>query len=184
MAVSQQPPLPTVPSELLSVALIDLAMAEGNEKYVVDMGAWHEPRSDGKCRVCMAGAVMAHSLKCEPDQYYTPYAGTQLAANKALFALDAARCGDWLKFLSQLVTAEPVAHDDLRCRLASGYNDTEMAIMAGALHDNRMAAACVTRAVLANNLRELGPVPGYEPGESEWRKYMRSAVRILKKGGY
>lgn len=68
-------PLPTVPSELLRVALVDLELAEKDPRYIIDMYDWHTPMlSSGggghytaPCSVCLAGAVMAFGLGTDPE---------------------------------------------------------------------------------------------------------------------
>ena len=47
-------------SDLMEVAIKDLRLVERQKKtYRIWMGDWHEPKSDGKCAVCLAGSVMA-----------------------------------------------------------------------------------------------------------------------------
>ena len=53
--------LPDKPSELIRLALADLALCAADPNYRIDMGEWHKPE-DGVCQVCLAGAVMAKSL--------------------------------------------------------------------------------------------------------------------------
>ena len=64
------------PSELLEVALHDMKLISKDPRYIFDMTEWHDNR--GKCRVCMAGSIMAARLMpdcCEmelsPDSFET-----------------------------------------------------------------------------------------------------------------
>lgn len=59
--------LSSKPSALIRTALDGLAVIERDEKYQIEMGCWHQP-DDGKCMVCLAGAVMANKVK---DPYVT-----------------------------------------------------------------------------------------------------------------
>ena len=62
--------LPTTPSELIRAALADLHACEHDDRYVVDMGWWHEPVYNydyETCAVCLAGAVMAQTLGLPDD---------------------------------------------------------------------------------------------------------------------
>ena len=59
----KHPEPPSKPSELIRLALRDLRSVERSKKYSVNMHAWHQPLSDQVCEVCLAGAVMARSLK-------------------------------------------------------------------------------------------------------------------------
>ena len=53
--------LPDKPSELIRLALADLALCAADPNYAIDMGQWHMPEY-GVCRVCLAGAVIAKTL--------------------------------------------------------------------------------------------------------------------------
>lgn len=58
--------LPNKPSELITVALDDLVLAEQHPKYLIGMDIWHDPQDDTPdpvCKVCLAGAAMAFTLK-------------------------------------------------------------------------------------------------------------------------
>jgi hypothetical protein len=59
--------LPKKPSKLLALALGDLEKCEQDDRYVIDMQTWHITHGDG-CHVCLAGAVLAQSLGCKPDE--------------------------------------------------------------------------------------------------------------------
>lgn len=54
--------LPSKPSELLTLALADLAKVERSKRYEVDMTDWHVPINKNLCKVCLAGSVLAKSL--------------------------------------------------------------------------------------------------------------------------
>ena len=84
--------LPDKPSELINVALADLAKVEQSKKYEVDMDTWHDP-SAGICYVCLAGAVMAKSLQASPDKSLLPSMHNGGLSGK-LSALDEFRTGD------------------------------------------------------------------------------------------
>lgn len=81
--------LPKVPSELITLALNDLELVEKDERYEVNMEVYHYP-SDGKCLVCLAGAVMAKSLEVPPETNYLSYSEPNY---KQLNALDYFRAG-------------------------------------------------------------------------------------------
>lgn len=71
--------LSKIPSEAIEQAIHDLEEVESDERYLVDMGEWHSPRdSDGKCHVCMAGAVMAKRYNLPITAYATPGYGIVL----------------------------------------------------------------------------------------------------------
>lgn len=63
--------LPDKPSELIRLALADLALCAADPNYRIDMGQWHMPE-DGVCQVCLAGAVMAKTLNASRADYLCP----------------------------------------------------------------------------------------------------------------
>jgi hypothetical protein len=85
--------LPEQMSELLQLALDDLAKAERSKRYTVSMGSWHvyDPGTD-TCFVCLAGAVMARTLK-EPRKRYCTSEDFEGATGYCLHALDYLRMG-------------------------------------------------------------------------------------------
>lgn len=56
-----KPTLPDKMSDLILLALDDLAKVEKDKRYHVDMWTFHEKNGD-KCDVCFAGSVMAMTL--------------------------------------------------------------------------------------------------------------------------
>lgn len=72
--------LPDKPSELIDLALRDLADVESDPNYCVEMEVqWHASlywyqSGRPKCAVCLAGAVMARSLHAPPNEIVTPAA--------------------------------------------------------------------------------------------------------------
>ena len=91
--------LPDKPSELIELALKDLASVERSKAYKVDMGTWHSPaKYDGPCSVCLAGAVMARTLRMPRDEEHSPWLhGTRKMGSETvrkLIALDYFRSGD------------------------------------------------------------------------------------------
>jgi hypothetical protein len=65
--------LPNKPSGLIRLALEDLKKCLANPDYEIDMDVWHSPTDEGTCHVCLAGAVMAQTLRLEPDGDLSPY---------------------------------------------------------------------------------------------------------------
>lgn len=67
--------LPSTLHELLRVALDDMRKCMNSGDYVLDMDVWHsvEMDTDGRCHVCMAGAVMAQTLKTPLRDTVVPY---------------------------------------------------------------------------------------------------------------
>jgi len=97
--------LPNKLSELIRVSLDDEAAAFKSAQYSIEMDDWHCPGKDYRkdppyrrdsssevCEVCLAGAVMAFSLKCDPQLDIHPDAFSNKTEQK-LYALDAVRDG-------------------------------------------------------------------------------------------
>ncbi len=93
--------LPLLPSALLALALDDLIKVERSKRYMVRMGlAWHQPMIYGSkavCSVCMAGVVMAKTLKVDWREDARPEDFTD-ATDCLLDALDEARDFHWRAF--------------------------------------------------------------------------------------
>ncbi len=86
--------LPDKPSELIRLALKDLATCEASPKYRIHMDAWHQPsEKDGKCLVCFAGSVMAQTLGSDPEAHARPGSFGLDRVWNAMQALDCFRIG-------------------------------------------------------------------------------------------
>ena len=57
--------LPSVPSQLIRLALADLEKCEADKTYRISMGNWHNGDRGDRCLVCLAGSVMAKSLNAK-----------------------------------------------------------------------------------------------------------------------
>lgn len=98
--------LPDKPSKLLMMALADLEKVEADPRYEVDMNTWHEP--NGKCRVCLAGSVMACTLGAPIDECLF-YDSINDDATPKLYALNMLRCGRVLSALEMLGFGTPAS---------------------------------------------------------------------------
>lgn len=59
--------LPDKLSDLLELALDDLAKTERLPRYVIDMATWHAPMLfSEQCAVCLAGCVLARTVGLDP----------------------------------------------------------------------------------------------------------------------
>lgn len=90
--------LPKVPSALIRLAINDLEKIETDPAYAVDMSYWHVPHIDTEkrrniCHVCLAGSVMANSLKCDATKEVSP-SSIDPETKKILWALDSFRMGN------------------------------------------------------------------------------------------
>ena len=94
--------LPNRLSDLILVALKDLRKCEKNPKYTVEMSKWHRPSCasaithlDWTCEVCLAGSVIAQTLKTPIIKLKEPVDFGEVDEHK-LYALDYIRGGDVL----------------------------------------------------------------------------------------
>ena len=99
-------PPPAKLSDLLDLAIADARRLD-DARYTPMWMTWHRPRRlDGRCMVCLAGAVIAGTLGCATgtsiDIATSDSADPQSTTitderwRRALWALDSAREGDWL----------------------------------------------------------------------------------------
>lgn len=89
-------------SGVLELALKDLELVGKDKSYRVNFGAWHTTNERSKlCHVCLAGAVIAKTLKCPP--YITTYPSSFTnKAQKRLHALNDVRTGDVIQAINRL----------------------------------------------------------------------------------
>lgn len=87
--------LPDRPSKLIRLGLRDLRKVERDARYRVDMGRFHVPVGR-VCEVCLAGAVMACSLKVPRSRFIVPWGERSFVSSidKKLSALDDFRLGN------------------------------------------------------------------------------------------
>ena len=103
--------LPSKPSDLIELALQDLESVEKSPKYEVYMSEWHAytPGAD-ICSVCLAGAVMAQTLKVRRKQFKSPDEIKDKATQNALYALNSFRLGS----ISHGLKTMEIPHDKVR----------------------------------------------------------------------
>lgn len=111
--------LPSVPSELITVALNDFIAAENAPNVKIDMDTWHavldlDITKPPTCVVCLGGAVIRGTLMPDIDtkKYIAPE-DFDVDTEMKLHALDALRQGRVLQFLDYIpfVKATPLALD-------------------------------------------------------------------------
>ena len=86
--------LPDKPSAVIRLAVDDLEKCEGDERYGIDMSEWHLPTyMNGKCMVCLAGAVMSQTLGFDLNDYSDPDFIDDINTRKKMFALNDFRTG-------------------------------------------------------------------------------------------
>lgn len=90
--------LPSKLSKLIRVALKDEDRAFKSPNYRIDMTVWHGTSySRGvlrpECSVCLAGAVMAGTLKVSPSQSESPSSLFEYPISNRLRSLDSVRTG-------------------------------------------------------------------------------------------
>jgi len=85
-------PLPDKTSELLTLALDDLEEVLKLPGYTPHHFIWHRLTNDGRCQVCLAGAVMAGTLEAERHVAHLPSDFSE-SINEKLLLLDALRNG-------------------------------------------------------------------------------------------
>lgn len=85
--------LPNIPSELIILAVKDLEACEKDSNYEIDMSTWHNYDTEKQmCCICLAGAVLAQTLKADFTVTLNPAYMTIFDYPK-LMALDSFRQG-------------------------------------------------------------------------------------------
>lgn len=102
--------LPNKLWQLAEMALRDLERAEKSKKFTIDMSEWYV--TNGKCSVCMAGAVLAFSVapKCYKDHFQDyrnrnilrPEWVDDVDLAEKLHAINHLRCGEIQEALRRL----------------------------------------------------------------------------------
>lgn len=121
--------LPNTAHELIRAALADLEKVEADPNYEINMRTWVDyRRPNGKCAVCLAGAVMAKTLDCRVDED-TGTANPKnfdWAIERKLLALNEFRTGCVLDGLSLFYDCSPTVFDylsrNLKMRLIPEYD--------------------------------------------------------------
>lgn len=103
-----QPALPVVPpspsilpelaSDLIELAILDLEITEQDPRYKINMSRWHE-FFDGFCHVCLAGVVMAQTMKLDVLSHFI---SSNCQISEKMSALNSFRAGYIVLGLSQM----------------------------------------------------------------------------------
>ena len=152
-------PPPSKLSDLLELAIADARRLD-HARYTPMWMTWHRPRPlDGKCMVCLAGAVIAGTLGCSTrtsiDIATSDSADPQSTTitderwRRALWALDSAREGHWLEAFKALHGTYPDnglydALEELPSPLDTEFHDWE-----------QLQTHLVSLARCASRLREI-----------------------------
>lgn len=100
------PPVPTTLSALLLMAVEDAEQIAQDQTYTLDMERWyHVDPHDGRCHVCMAGAVMARRLGAPKERVAYPWFYDRRWA-RALEAVNEMRVGKFQQAYGYLFGGE------------------------------------------------------------------------------
>ncbi len=97
--------LPDKPSDLIEVALNDLRRVRKSKKFKIDMYDWFSGQLDGRCSVCLAGAVMAKTLNLKVSEGDTLIPNCNLRVSPVsakLEALNSFRTGEVIQGLRDM----------------------------------------------------------------------------------
>ena len=97
--------LPNNLIDLLKIAVKDLKKCKADPKYNIEMGLWHEPERNGKCSVCIAGAIIAKTLKTNIAEEKSPHQFRHKSSDIywKLVLIDKIRCGTWTPILFEIL---------------------------------------------------------------------------------
>ena len=153
-------PPPAKLSELIELAIADARRLD-HARYTPVWMTWHRPRPfDGKCMVCLAGAVIAGTLGCSTETSIDIATSdsadpesttiTDERWRRALWALDSSREGHWLAAFRALHSSYPEgklydAVNALPAPANTEFNDWK-----------KLDAHLASLAAIATQLRDLG----------------------------
>jgi hypothetical protein len=175
--------LPDSLSGVMRVALKDEARAFKSPFYRIDMGGWHDPiwedstyltdddddiNEPARCDVCLAGAVMAGTLKLDRATEGSPDLWPEL--NSRLQSLDSIRDGS---IASALLEGEYDLSSLPPHPICSGVVDVENAIL------EKIGEAPIYFIEGHGNVDETDP----NIVRKEWRKWMFRCARELEARG-
>lgn len=101
--------LPDKLSDLLELALNDCQIVFTSGRYIENMEYWHHPKGD-RCAVCMAGAVMANTLRVPIEESVDP---THMESDtlERLLAINDMRTGEMFNAYERLNGRFPTPED-------------------------------------------------------------------------
>lgn len=114
--------LPDKLSDLLELSLNDCAKVRRSKRYALHMNGWHGT-INGTCYVCMAGAIMAQTLRCSPNTTYLPTDIENKESADGLRAVNLMRTGQFAqaqyqlsnKTFNKLTDEQHQAFEDANC---------------------------------------------------------------------
>ena len=59
--------------DLIELAIDDVRKCKADPKYIINMNIWHGPIRKNKCAVCIAGSIIAKTLKANRLKDLVPY---------------------------------------------------------------------------------------------------------------
>ena len=150
--------LPTKPSDLIRLALRDLALVERSKIYYVDMGDWHEPDEEEErgvtCAVCFAGAVMARTFKAP---------------------------------INKPVVPGEMPYQSHNCKRLIALNDFRVGCIEAGLHviNRKLSRVYISEKYgsIFNKIENLSAFLDYEKDRGKFKRTMRKIARLLEKMG-
>ena len=107
-------------TQLLEVAKEDVNKVMMSSDYVLDVDKWHAPQKKGPCLVCVAGAVMANTLKVPIDRSITPKEIAPQRDTNLLVLLDAIRVCD-AESIARILPQSKLGWDEEDCVELSNF---------------------------------------------------------------
>lgn len=110
-------PLPDKPSELIRVALEDLAKVEDDPQFTIDMHQWYsrdytEDYAGNRatvCFACVAGAVISQRANLPTGAVFVDPSDFSVEVNRKLRAINSLRLGEIYSALSHLDIERPAS---------------------------------------------------------------------------
>jgi hypothetical protein len=152
MTRKKEQQLPGNLSGLISLAVKDSRKAQKSKKYRLNMRILHEPTVKGKCEVCMAGAVLAFTMKVPFNRCIVGFVDTSEQSSNKFRAIDHARMG----YLNSALEDLDSSYDDLSDEQRMVMNKWQIRTIQALRRDRRQRAAFSFYEKMAKELGAAG----------------------------
>lgn len=99
------PPHINTLSELLAATIAD-SLRLDRDRYHPRYLNWHEPNTDGLCRICLAGSFLAGTLNSSPKKQLAPW-NCSSRTQQLLECINCMRVGSWVEAFQYFYQRKP-----------------------------------------------------------------------------
>jgi hypothetical protein len=160
-------------ADWFELALSDVRACKEDPRYRISMCDWHDP-GVRQCNVCLAGAVLARTLKADPAKHVVPYWTTapDSAISDLLLAINSLRQG-------LIVSAASYMRGDAKRLLTPASYEQCMRLRQATGGGDRLYYVDVSEWLGADNVEEEGEPLHYN--EADYECWLADMGRVLDK---